>query len=87
MFTNSYRENDESPSWIANDAVVLSSENDINGINIGSDVMLGDIGFQLGVSVFYAILRCEFLLRYKYDRPFTRHRNRNVSSTTLPSPN
>ncbi|PBK62182.1 RTA1 like protein [Armillaria solidipes] len=63
---------------------MASSNGDLNA---GSNVMLGGIAFQLGVIVFYAILGCEFLLRYNYDRPFTRRRNRNLSSRTLSSPN
>ncbi|KAK0477376.1 RTA1 like protein-domain-containing protein [Armillaria novae-zelandiae] len=63
---------------------MASSNDDLNAVKIGSNVMLGGIAFQLGVIVFYAILGCEFLLRYSYDRPFT---NRNTSSMTLSSPN
>ncbi|KAK0222298.1 RTA1 like protein-domain-containing protein [Armillaria fumosa] len=66
---------------------MASSNDDGNAVKIGSNVMLGGIAFQLGVIVFYAILGCEFLLRYNYDRPFTRHRNYNSSSMTISSPN
>ncbi|KAK0201384.1 RTA1 like protein-domain-containing protein [Desarmillaria ectypa] len=66
---------------------MASSNDDANAVKIGSDVMLGGIAFQLGVIVFYAILGCEFLLRYRYNRPFTWRRNQNISSTTLSSPN
>ncbi|KAK0185492.1 RTA1 like protein-domain-containing protein [Armillaria mellea] len=66
---------------------MASSNNDLSAVKIGSNVMLGGIAFQLGVIIFYAILGCEFLLRYNYDCPFTRHGNHNLSSMTLSSPN
>ncbi|KAK0477397.1 RTA1 like protein-domain-containing protein [Armillaria novae-zelandiae] len=67
-----------------------SDRNDLKGAKLGSNVMLAGIVFQLVVITFYAILACEFLVRYTHNRPvatlFAR-KKRSDSLVTLSSPN
>ncbi|KAK0185462.1 RTA1-like protein [Armillaria mellea] len=67
-----------------------SDRNDLQGAKLGSNVMLAGIVFQLVVITFYAILACEFLVRYTHDRPVARlfaRKKRSDSLVTLSSPN
>ncbi|KAK0201373.1 RTA1 like protein-domain-containing protein [Desarmillaria ectypa] len=67
-----------------------SDRNDLQGAKLGSNVMLAGIVFQLVVITFYAILACEFLVRYKHNRPVSRlftRKTRTDSLVTLSSPN
>ncbi|KAK0222325.1 RTA1 like protein-domain-containing protein [Armillaria fumosa] len=67
-----------------------SDRNDLQGAKLGSNVMLAGIVFQLVVITFYAILACEFLVRYTHNRPVARlfaRRKRSDSLVTLSSPN
>lgn len=67
-----------------------SDRNDLKGAKLGSNVMLAGIIFQLVVITFYAILACEFLVRYTHDRPVARlfaRKKRSDSLVTLSSPN
>ncbi|KAK0492326.1 RTA1 like protein-domain-containing protein [Armillaria luteobubalina] len=67
-----------------------SDRNDLKGAKLGSNVMLAGIVFQLVVITFYAILACEFFVRYTHNRPVARlfaRKKRNDSLVTLSSPN
>ncbi|SJL17058.1 related to RTA1 domain protein [Armillaria ostoyae] len=67
-----------------------SDRNDLEGAKLGSNVMLAGIVFQLVVITFYAILACEFLVRYTHNRPVSKlfaRKKRSDSLVTLSSPN
>ncbi|KAK0438671.1 RTA1-like protein [Armillaria borealis] len=67
-----------------------SDRNDLKGAKLGSNVMLAGIVFQLVVITFYAILACEFLVRYTHNCPVSKlfaRKKRSDSLVTLSSPN
>ncbi|KAI0056244.1 RTA1-domain-containing protein [Artomyces pyxidatus] len=53
-------------------ATASNADNDLHKANIGGNIMLGGIVFQLVAIVFYVALAGEFLFRYIKDRPFLR---------------
>ncbi|KZV76205.1 RTA1-domain-containing protein [Peniophora sp. CONT] len=51
---------------------IASSANDEAGANVGGNIMLAGIVFQLAGIIVYAVLAAEFLWHYIHDRPFRR---------------
>ncbi|KDR69649.1 hypothetical protein GALMADRAFT_230599 [Galerina marginata CBS 339.88] len=59
---------------------IAATAPDLKGANLGANIMLGGIVFQLGVIVLYSILALEYFIRYHFDAPIS-SRVKSVAST------
>ncbi|CAL1716643.1 unnamed protein product [Somion occarium] len=62
---------------------LAASANDDAGSNLGANIMLGGIIFQLVSLIIFVTLASEYLLRYIHDRPFLRFAQKNASDTEV----
>lgn len=59
---------------------IAATAPDLKGANLGANIMLGGIVFQLGVIVLYSILALEYFVRYHFDAPIP-SRVKSIAST------
>ncbi|KAF8919304.1 RTA1 like protein-domain-containing protein [Mucidula mucida] len=62
---------------------IAASASDLDGANLGGNIMLGGIVFQLVIIVLYSIMSTEFLFRYVHDRPVGGLKPASQSQATL----
>ncbi|KAL1730617.1 RTA1 like protein-domain-containing protein [Schizophyllum commune] len=65
---------------------IAASADDHDGAELGGNIMLGGIAFQLAVIVFFTLFGAEFLWRYFTDRPHPKQAAAAASSTTTLTP-